>query len=179
MLMLKKTASTTPFGHYQFKVLSFGLTNATATFQRLMHRLFAPYIGKFVLVYLDDILVMLRTPQEHLQHLRMVLDILAQHQLYAKRSKCEFGKTTLKFLGHVVTAGSVAADPDKIKALQDWPLPTSRAELRAFLGLANYFRRFICNYSSVAAPLTALTSDKVPCDWQRWEAPALAAFQRL
>jgi hypothetical protein len=91
-------------------LLSFGLTNAPSTFQRLMHRIFAPFIGKFVLVYLDDILVMSRTPEEHLQHLRLVLDLLSKFKLYAKLSKREFGKTTLKFLGHVVSAGTVAAD---------------------------------------------------------------------
>jgi hypothetical protein len=107
-----------------------------------------------VLVHLDDILVMSRTPKDHLQHLRLVLDLLSKYEIYAKLSKCEFGKTTLKFLGHVVSAGAVAADPDKINALRDWPLPASRARLRSFLGLANFIRRFISHYSEIPAPLT-------------------------
>jgi hypothetical protein len=176
---VEKTAFTTPYGHFQFKVLSFGLTNAPATFQRLMHRIFAPYIGKFVLVYLDDVLIMSKAPEEHLTHLRLVLEVLEKQQLYAKLSKCEFGKTTLKFLGHVVSAGTVSADPDKIKVLQNWDVPRSLQQLRSFLGLANYFRRFVPNYSTLAAPLTALTAYKVVFTWQDWPPAELAAFNAL
>ncbi len=176
---VEKTAFTTHMGHYQFKVLCFGLTNAPATFQRVMNRIFAPYIGRFVLVYLDDILVMSRTPEEHLTHLRTVLSVLRQHRFYAKLSKCEFGQTSLKFLGHVVGADGVAVDPDKAKVLREWPLPRSRAELRSFLGLANYFKRFIPNYSTVAAPLTDLTSEAVTYDWEAWKASDVAAFNKL
>jgi hypothetical protein len=141
-----------------------------------------PYIGKFVLVYLDDILVMSRTPKEHLQQLRLVLDLLSKYKLYAKLSKCEFGKTTLKFLGHVVSAGSVAADSDKIQDLRDWPLPTSRAQLSSglnFLGLAKYVRRFISHYSEIAAPLTRLISDNLPFSLSAWQAAEYQAFQNL
>jgi hypothetical protein len=176
---VEKTAFVTHLGHFQFKVLCFGLTNAPATFQRVMHRIFAPYIGRFVLVYLDDILVMSRTPEEHVHHLRTVLSLLKQHQLYAKLSKCDFGKTHLKFLGHIVGGGSVAVDPDKVRVLHEWPVPRSRTELRSFLGLANYFKRFVPNYSTVAAPLTDLTSEAVVYDWDNWSEPDMAAFTQL
>jgi hypothetical protein len=105
-----KTAFITPLGHYQFRVLSFGLSNAPATFQRLMNKIFAPYIGKFVHVYLDDIIIMSRSPEEHLTQLRLVLDLLDKHKLYAKLSKGEFGQTSIKFLGHIVGAGTVSVD---------------------------------------------------------------------
>lgn len=174
-----KTAFTTPFGHYQYKVLCFGLTNAPATFQRVMNRIFAPYLGKFVLVYLDDILVMSRTPEEHVEHLRVVLETLRKHKLYAKLSKCEFGKSELKFLGHVVGHGCVKVDPDKIKVLAEWPLPRSRKQLRGFLGLANYFRKFVRHFSTIAAPLTALTSENVQYTWHNWRTHELEAFNKL
>ncbi len=176
---VEKTAFTTPFGHYQFRVLCFGLTNAPATFQRAMNRIFGPYIGKFVLVYLDDILIMSRTPEEHVRHLRLVLGLLRQHQLYAKLSKCTFGQARVKFLGHVVGGGTVSVDPAKIAVLRDWPLPTNLTELRGFLGLANYFRRFVQDYSRIAAPLTALTSERAAFDFTQWGPVELAAFRRI
>jgi hypothetical protein len=176
---VEKTAFSTPFGHFQFKVLCFGLTNAPATFQRLMNRIFGPYLGKFVLVYLDDILIMSRTPEEHLTHLRLVLDILRQHKLYAKLSKCEFGRSHLKFLGHVVGAGTVSVDPAKMKVLEDWPWPRSITELRGFLGLANYFRRFVRNYSIIAAPLTSITSEQAQYNFAAWKPAEVQAFERV
>jgi hypothetical protein len=176
---VEKTAFTTHLGHFQFKVLCFGLTNAPATFQRVMHRIFAPYLGKFVLVYLDDILVMSRTPEEHLRHLRIVLGLLQQYRLYAKLSKCDFGKTRLKFLGHIVGGGSVAVDPDKVRTLREWPVPRNRTELRSFLGLATYFKRFVPNFSTVASPLTDMTSDSFEYDWENWCEPELAAFNTI
>jgi hypothetical protein len=126
-----------------------------------MNKIFAPCIGKFVHVYLDDIIIMSRSPEEHLTQLRLVLDLLDKHKLYAKLSKCEFGQTSIKFLGHIVGAGTVSFDTDKIAVVRDWPLPRNSTELRSFLGLANYFRRFVKDYSRVAAPLTDLTSEKV------------------
>jgi transposase InsO family protein len=178
---VEKTAFTTPMGHFQFKVLCFGLTNAPATFQRVMNRVFGPYIGKFVLVYLDDILIMSRTPEEHVEHLRIVLSLLRKHKLYAKLSKCEFARASLKFLGHVVGAGTVSVDPVKIAVIRDWPLPRNVSELRGFLGLANYFRRFVRNYSLVTAPLTDLTSDQASAsyDWNAWRPREREAFDRV
>jgi len=151
-----KTAMITPLGQFQFKVLCFGLTNAPATFQRAMNAVFRKYIGKFVLVYLDDILVMSRTPEEHEKHLRIVLETLRKHQLKAKLSKCEFNKPELHFLGHIVGKDGIAVDPSKIAVIERWPLPRSLKELQSFLGLVNYFRKFVEHFSTVVAPLTAL-----------------------
>ena len=176
-----KTAFLTPMGQYQFKVLSFGLTNAPAIFQRVMNSVFAPYLGKFVLVYLDDILVMSSTPKEHIEHLRLVFETLRKHRLYAKLKKCEFNRAELKFLGHIVGRDGVAPDPAKVEVVQKWPVPKSVKELRGFLGLANYFRKFIPHYSTIASPLTALTSDSTAeaYNWSQWGERELRSFNRL
>ncbi|KAJ9521115.1 hypothetical protein QJQ45_022874 [Haematococcus lacustris] len=130
-----KTAFRTPDGHYQFKVLSFGLCNAPATFQRVMNDAFAPVLNQCALVYLDDILVMSKSVDEHLKHLRKVFDLLRLNKLFAKQSKCEFMRTTLKFLGHVIFAGAIAVDPEKIKSISSWPVPQSLQQLQSFLGV--------------------------------------------
>jgi len=144
---IPKTAFTTRYGHFEFLVLSFGLTNAPATFQTLMNDVLRPYLDKFVIVYLDDILIYSRNREEHLEHVRLVLEALRQHKLYAKMAKCEFLQTKIGFLGHVLQQGSISTDPDKCKAIHQWPIPRDIHELRAFLGLANYYRRFVRNYA--------------------------------
>jgi hypothetical protein len=128
------TAFRTPLGHFQFRVLSFGLTNAPATFQGVMNRIFAPLIGRTVLIYLDDILVFSKCSEEHAQHLAEVLELLRKHDLYAKISKCDFCKDELHFLGHVVGKDGIKVDPCKLAAVQDWPVPTDVHQLRSFLG---------------------------------------------
>ncbi|KAJ9531104.1 hypothetical protein QJQ45_000898 [Haematococcus lacustris] len=165
-----KTAFLTPMGQFQFKVLCFGLTNAPATFQRAMNNVFRPLINKSVLVYIDDILVMSNSAEEHVQHLREVLELMRQHKLYAKRSMCEFNKTELTFLGHIVGEHGIAVDPAKVKVVREWHVPRNLKDLQAFLGLANYFRRFIPNFSAIAAPLTDLTSKTAAAqfDWQKF-----------
>ena len=150
---VEKTAFIAPgMGQYQFKVLCFGLTNAPATFQAVMNRVFAEHIGKFVLVYLDDILVFSKTPAEHEQHLRTVLSLLRKHEFKAKLSKCQFNRTELHFLGHVVSREGLKVDERKVKVVKDWPVPADVPKLRAFLGLANYFRRFIQGNWSTCMP---------------------------
>jgi hypothetical protein len=145
-----------------------------------MNRVFGPYLNQFVLVYLDDVLVMSRTPEEHITHLRLVLQALREHKLYAKASKCEFGRASLKFLGHVIGNGVVAVDPDKLRVLRDWPVPRSVSALRGFLGLANYFRRFVHRFATIAAPLYGLTSDAArDYPWDAWHPPELYAFNAL
>ncbi|KAJ9517709.1 hypothetical protein QJQ45_004021 [Haematococcus lacustris] len=177
-----KTAFVTPEGQFQYKVLSFGLTNAPATFQRVMNRVFEKQLKEgFVLVYLDDILVMSSSPEEHAMHLKEVLQVMKDNQLYAKLSKCDFNRPELKFLGHIVGRQGIAVDPAKVQVIKEWPVPTSLKELQAFLGLANFFRRFIAGYSTIAAPLTHLTGEKVAAstNWQQLGEPALRAFNAL
>ncbi|KAJ9531304.1 hypothetical protein QJQ45_006755 [Haematococcus lacustris] len=176
-----KTAFLTPMGQFQFKVLCFGLTNAPATFQRVMNNVFRPLINKSVLVYIDDILVMSNTAEEHVRHLKEVLELMRQHKLYAKRSKCEFNKTELAFLGHIVGEHGIAVDPTKVKVVREWHVPRNLKDLQAFLGLANYFRRFIPNFSAIAAPLTDLTSKTAAAqfDWQKFGGAHLKAFNGL
>ncbi|KAJ9528913.1 hypothetical protein QJQ45_000477 [Haematococcus lacustris] len=168
-------------GQFQFKVLCFGLTNAPATFQRAMNNVFRPLINKSVLVYIDDILVMSNSAEEHVQHLREVLQLMRQHKLYAKRSKCEFNKTELTFLGHIVGEHGIAVDPAKVKVVREWHVPRNLKDLQAFLGLANYFRRFIPNFSAIAAPLTDLTSKTAAAqfDWKKFGEAHLKAFNGL
>ncbi len=160
-----KTAFRVPFGHYQFKVLSFGLTNAPATFQGVMNRIFQQYLGKFVLVYLDDILVFSKTQEEHLEHLRKVFEILRENKLFAKLTKCHFAKSELEYLGHVVGKDGIKVDPRKIETVATWARPNDVSQLRSFLGLSNYFRRFIQGYSTLVAPLTHLTRKDVKYIW--------------
>lgn len=136
--------------------MPFGLTNAPATFQALMNTVFQSYLRKFVLVFFDDILVYSVDWQSHLKHLELVLLKLEEHELYAKLSKCSFGKIKIEYLGHVVLAQGVEMDPMKIEAIIGWPIPTTVKLLRGFLGLTGYYRRFIKNYSLIAGPLTNL-----------------------
>jgi len=141
-----------------------------------MHKMFADVIGNFVLVYLDDILVFSKSPEEHLQHLRFVLDRFRQYDLFAARKKCQFNLAELKYLGHVVSADGVKPDPLKTQVVHDWPQPRDRKDLRSFLGLANYFRRFVQGYSKMVLPLTDLLREYVKWDWS----PACqTAFDRV
>ena len=137
--------------------MSFGLTNAPATFMDLMNRMFKPYLDSFVVVFIDDIFIYSSSREEHEQHLRSVLQTLKNNQLYAKFSKCEFWLDSVAFLGHVVLAKGINVDTKKIEAIQNWPRSTSVTEIRSFLGLAGYYRRFVEGFSSIASPLTRLT----------------------
>ena len=176
---IPKTAFRTPFGHYEFTVLSFGLTNAPATFQAVMDRTFRSYIDRFVVCYLDDLLVYSKTREEHLQHLRLVFDILRREQLYAKRSKCHWAQPQVEYLGHVVSADGVRMDPRKTSAVRNWPAPTNLQELRKFLGLTNYFRKFIERYSIITAPLTNLTRKGAFVLPTAWTSECQQAFDTL
>eukprot|EP00253_Pinus_taeda_P012458 PITA_12458 len=151
---IAKTAFRTRYGHYEFVVLRFGLTNAPATFMCLMNSIFHPYLDRFVLIFIDDILIYSRTIEEHHEHLRMVLQTLREHQLYAKFSKCDFFKEEIQYLGHVIIKDGIAVDPEKIKAIMDWPVPKDVADVRSFMGLAGYYRRFVEGFSKVAFPFT-------------------------
>ena len=135
-----KTAINTAFGHYQFKVMGFGLTNAPATFMAMMNDVLRPFLRKCIVVFLDDILIFSKTWQDHLSDVDAVLTALGREELYCKLSKCQFAASSVSFLGHIVTGKSIAPDPDKIKAVESWPVPSSTTEVRRFLGFANFFR---------------------------------------
>lgn len=174
-----KTAFVTHKGQYQFRVLCFGLTNAPSAFQRLMNDIFQDLIARnIVQVYLDDILVMSRNVDEHLEHLRLVLQRIDDKGLRVKLSKCEFAQTELKFLGHIIGHGTVRPDPAKLAVIENWPVPTCLKRLQGFLGLVNYFRRGVSHLSEVAAPLTDMTSDDCAAtyDWHNWRQSDLQAF---
>ena len=160
-----KTAFRTRYGHYEFLVMPFGLTNAPAAFMDLMNRIFKEYLDKFVIVFIDDILIYSRSKEEHEQHLRLVMEMLRRHQLYAKFTKCEFWLEKVHFLGHVVSKEGVSVDPAKIEAVSSWPTPRNVTEIRSFLGLAGYYRRFVEGFSRIAAPLTALTRKDKKYEW--------------
>jgi hypothetical protein len=151
-----KTAFMTHQGHYEWLVMPFGLTNAPATFQSLMNTIFQTVLRKYVLVFFDDILVYSKTWQEHLKHLAAVLQVLQDHQLFVKLSKCSFGVSEIEYLGHVVSGQGVSMDREKIQAVLDWPPPKNIKQLRGFLGLTGYYRRFIQSYAKLASPLTDL-----------------------
>ena len=162
---IPKTAFITPKGQYEYRVLSFGLSNAPATFQALMNRVLAPFLGKFCLVYMDDILVFSKTPEEHVQHLRQVLTCFRQQTLYCKLSKCKFAMTSVPFLGHVVSHEGLSPNPAKVQVLRDWPEPSTPHELRCFLGLGQYMSKYIPGYASLTACLQALLRKNAKWTW--------------
>ncbi|KAL0546144.1 hypothetical protein IC582_016050 [Cucumis melo] len=162
-----KTAFRSRYGHYEFIVMSFGLTNAPAVFMDLMNRVFREFLDTFVIVFIDDILIYSKTEAEHEGHLRMVLQILRDNKLYAKFSKCEFWLKQVSFLGHVVSKAGVSVDPAKIEAVTGWTRPSTVSEVRSFLGLAGYYRRFVENFSRIATPLTQLTRKGAPFVWSK------------
>ncbi|KAI3807641.1 hypothetical protein L1987_23573 [Smallanthus sonchifolius] len=155
----------TRYGHYEFMVMPFGLTNAAAVFMDLMNRVCKPYLDQFVIVFIDDILIYSKNEEEHEEHLRLILELLKQEQLYAKFSKCEFWIREVQFLGHVVNEKGIHVDPSKIEAIKNWAAPTTPTEVRQFLGLAGYYRRFIEGFSKIAQPLTALTQKGKAYNW--------------
>ncbi|GKB90246.1 putative nucleotidyltransferase, ribonuclease H [Tanacetum coccineum] len=160
-----KTAFRTRYEHYEFRVMPFGLTNAPAVFMDLMNRMCKPYLDKFVIVFIDDILIYSRHEKEHEEHLKTILELLKKEELYAKFSKCEFWINTVKFLGHVIDSGGIHVDPAKIEAVKNWASPTTPSEIRQFLGLVGYYRRFIKGFSKIAKPMTELTQKNQKFDW--------------
>ncbi|GJZ70820.1 putative reverse transcriptase domain-containing protein [Tanacetum coccineum] len=173
---IPKTAFRTRYGHYEFQVMPFGLTNAPAVFMDLMNRVCKPYLDKFVIVFIDDILIYSKNKQEHAEHLKLILELLKKEQLYAKFSKCEFWIPKVQFLGHVIDSQGIHVDPAKIESVKDWASPKSATEIRQFLGLAGYYRRFIEGFSKIAKPMTKLTQKKVKFDWSD---KAETAFQLI
>ncbi|GJY32954.1 putative reverse transcriptase domain-containing protein [Tanacetum coccineum] len=173
---IPKTAFRTRYGHYEFQVMPFGLTNAPAVFMDLMNRVCKPYLDKFVIVFIDDILIYSKNKKEHKEHLKQILELLKKEELYAKFSKCEFWIPKVQFLGHVIDSEGIHVDPAKIESIKDWTSPKSPTEIRQFLGLAGYYRRFIEGFSKIAKPMTKLTQKKVKFEWGDKQE---AAFQLL
>ncbi|GJV54067.1 putative reverse transcriptase domain-containing protein [Tanacetum coccineum] len=173
---ISKTAFRTRYGHYEFQVMPFGLTNAPAVFMDLMNRVCKPYLDRFVIVFIDDILIYSKSRKEHEGHLKLILNLLKKEELYAKFSKCEFWLSKVQFLGHVIDSEGIHVDPAKIEAIKDWASPKTPTEIRQFLGLAGYYRRFIKGFSKIARPMTKLTQKSVKFEWGE---KAEAAFQLL
>lgn len=160
-----KTAFRTRYGHFEYLVMPFGLTNAPATFMHLMQLIFAQHLDNFVIVFLDDILIYSKTEEEHLQHIQKVLKLLRENKLYAKESKCEFMKEEISFLGHVVGRNGISMEADKLKAIVEWPSPKDVHDVRSFLGLAGYYRKFVKDFSRISAGISELMKKDVQFIW--------------
>jgi hypothetical protein len=164
---IPKTAFSTRYGLYEYLVMSFGLTNASAYFMYLMNSVFMPELDKFVVVFIDDILVYSKNEAEHTMHLHTVLQRLRDHQLYAKLSKCDFWLREINFLGHTISQDGVSVDPKKIQEVMNWKPPTTVWQIRSFMGLAGYYRRFIPDFSRIAKPMTELLKKGVKYEWSQ------------
>jgi hypothetical protein len=173
---IPKTAFHTRYGLYEYTVMSFGLTNAPAYFMYLTNKVFMEYLDRFVIVFIDDILIFCKTMEEHEEHLRLVLEKPRSNQLYAKFSKCEFWLTEVAFLEHVISVGGVSVDPGKVKDVLNWMPPTTVLEIRSFLGLAGYYRRFIKDFSKIAKPMTKLLEKNKAFEWTK---ECQASFEEL
>jgi hypothetical protein len=173
---IPKTAFRTRYGLYEYTVMSFGLTNARAYFMYLMNKVFMEYLDKFVVVFIDDILIFSKTEEEHEKHLRLVFEKLISNQLYTKFSKCEFWLTEVAFLGHVISTGGVSVDQGKAKDVLNWMPPTTTSEIQSFLGLAGYYHRFIKDFSKIAKPMMKLLEKNKAFEWTK---ECEASFEEL
>ena len=175
---IEKTAFRTRYGSFEYLVLPMGLCNAPGTFMQLMNSTFRDLLDKSVLVFLDDILVFSRTKEEHIKHVREVLVRLRAQKLYAKRSKCEFFRSEVEFLGHRIGANGLSVSQDKVQAVRDWPTPKNVHDVRSFLGLAGFYRRFVKDFSKIALPITELTKEKTtPFVWGQRQQQAFDALK--
>ncbi|GJZ38415.1 putative reverse transcriptase domain-containing protein [Tanacetum coccineum] len=173
---IPKTAFKTRYGHYEFQVMPFGLTNASAVFMDLMNRVCKPYLDKFVITFIDDILIYSKNKKEHKEHLMAILELFKKEELYAKSPKCEFWIPKVQFLGHVIDSQGIHMDLAKVESIKDWASPKTPTEIRQFLGLAGYNRRFIKGFSKIAKPMTKLVQKKIAFEWGDKQE---AAFQTL
>jgi hypothetical protein len=162
---IRKTAFRTRYGHYEFIVVPFWLSNAPVVFMCLMNGVFMSYLDKFVIVFLDDILVYSKSEEKHEQHLRIVLQMLREHQMYAKLSKCSFYQEQIHYLGHIISEEGTDVDPEKVEAIREWLAPKNMMEVRSFMGLAGYYRRFIAGFSKIAYPITSLKRKEKKFQW--------------
>jgi hypothetical protein len=173
---IPKTAFVLRYGLYEYMVMSFGLINALAYFMYLMNKVFMEYLDKFVMVFIDDMLVYSRSEEEHEEHLRLVLQKLQDHRLYAKLSKYEFWLKQVAFLGHIISKGGIYVDPSKVQDVLSWNAPMSVSDIQSFLGLAGYYRRFIEGFSKISKPMTELLEKDKKF---KWMAACEASFQEL
>jgi hypothetical protein len=173
---IPKTAFRTRYGIYEYTVMSFGLTNAPAYFMYLMNKVFMEYLDRFIVVFIDDILIFSKTMEEHEEQLRLVLEKLRSNQLYVKFSKCEFWLTEVSFFGHVISAGGVSVDPGKVKDVLNWMPPTTVSEIQSFLGLVGYYHWFIKDFSKIAKPMTKLLEKNKVFEWTK---ECQASFEEL
>ncbi|GAB5407488.1 MAG: hypothetical protein Aurels2KO_57190 [Aureliella sp.] len=173
----EKTAFRTRYGHYEYKVVPFGLTNAPPQFMAMINDLFRDFHDRFMVVFLDDIIVYSKNEEEHAEHLRLVLDKLAEHNLYAKASKCSIAVKELDFVGHWISADGISPHRSKVQAIRDWEPLTSVPEVRSFLGMVSYYRRFIRQFSKVAAPIQKLVKKDQPWEWGAEQEAAFAALK--
>jgi hypothetical protein len=176
---IPKPAFSTRYDRYEYLVMSFGLTNAPAHFMYLMNSVFMPELDKFIVVFIDDILVYSKNMEEHDEHLRIVLQRLREHQLYAKYSKCDFWLSEVSFLGHVISAEGIAVDPGKVRDVLNWKPPRTVHQVRSFLGLAGYYRRFIPNFSKIPKPITELLKKGTKYVWSQHCDEAFQTLKKL
>jgi hypothetical protein len=162
---IPRTTFSTRYGLYEFTVMSFGLTNVSAYFINLMNKVFMEYLDRFIVVFIDDILIYSKSESDHDEHLRLVLQKLRDNQLYAKYSKCEFWIGEVSFLGHIISNEGISVDPAKVKEIVVWSIPTTVTEIRSFLELAGYYRRFIEGFSEIAKPMTSLMEKGREFNW--------------
>ncbi|GJZ77882.1 putative reverse transcriptase domain-containing protein [Tanacetum coccineum] len=175
---IPKTAFRTRYGHYQFQVMPFGLRNALAVFMDLMNRVSKPYLDKFVIAFIDDILIYSKDEKEHEEHLKAILELLKKEKLYAKISKCEFWIPKVQFLGHIIDSRGIHVDPAKIESIKDWASPKISTEIRHFLGLVGYYRRFIKGFFKIAKSMTKLTQKGIKFDWGEKEENAFQLIKQ-
>jgi hypothetical protein len=171
-----KTAFLSRYGHHEYLVVPFGLTNASAIFMNLMNKIFMPDLDKFVVVFIDDILIYSKDKKEHAKHLRIALQIIGEHQLYAKFNKSEFWLGEVEFLGHVISKEGIAVNPSKVASVLEWEAPKNVKRIRGFLGMAGYYRRFIEGFSNIAGPMMKLLRKNTPFVWSE---ECEASFQKL
>jgi len=161
---IHKTAFQNHHGHYEFKVMPFGLCNAPSSFQATMNMLFQPYLRRFIIIFFDDILICSTSMEEHLKHLELTFQVLLDNQFVLKLSKCFFAQSQVEYLGHLVSPRGVEPLKSKIEAILQWPVPRTTKAVRSFLGLAGFYRRFIQKYATIAAPLVKATT-REPLHW--------------
>jgi len=162
---VQKMTFRSRYGHYEYVVMSFGVTNALAIFMDYMNRIFRPYLDQFVVVFINDILIYSESRDVHAEHLRVVLGILREHKMYGKLSKCEFWLDGVQFFGYVISAQGIAVDPEKIETVVKWEGPQTVTEVRIFLGLTGYYKQFVEGFSKMVSPLTQLNRKYQPFSW--------------